>query len=238
MIRLKSDDVLYNDSTNSLPGYWYFLLEGEVRVSREVLDEIETESITMREGVAFGASSTLENLLLEHLKHVRPGSENGLQEWNKLIRSNSNNSSNNEKTRKKAPVLKIKATNHCLVLQMELSRLEDVCRELRTLRNDSSHILSLQTFMIEALATNVQDLSEIKTPDIDEVLHKSRQDMSYVDEMNRKKVRDALATLENLWKCMSVGANTVPKACLNALQKVRNCPVHCGACTLMISILY
>jgi hypothetical protein len=116
MIKTKTDDVLYSGSTNSLPGYWYFLLEGEVRGSREVLDEIETESITMREGVAFGASSTLENLLLEHLKHVRPGSENGLQEWNKLIRSNSNNSSNNEKTRKKAPVLKIKATNHCLVI--------------------------------------------------------------------------------------------------------------------------
>ena len=237
MIRLKSDDVLYNDSTNSLPGYWYFLLEGEVRVSRELLDEIETESITMREGVAFGASSTLENLLLEHLKNVRPGSENGLPGRNKLIRSNSNNSSNSEKTRKKAPILKIKATNHCLVLQMKLSRLEDVCRELRTLRNDSSHIISLKTFMIEALATTVQDLSEIKTPDIDEVLHKSRQDMSYVDEINRKKVRDALATLENLWKCMSVGANTVPKACLSALQKVRNCPIHC-AFTLMISMLY
>ena len=237
MIRLKSDDVLYNDSTNSLPGYWYFLLEGEVRVSRELLDEIETESITMREGVAFGASSTLENLLLEHLKNVRPGCENGLPERNKLIRSNSNNSSNSEKTRKKAPILKIKATNHCLVLQMKLSRLEDVCRELRTLRNDSSHIISLKTFMIEALATTVQDLSEIKTPDIDEVLHKSRKDMSYVDERNRKKVRDALATLENLWKCMSVGANTVPKACLSALQKVRNCPVHC-AFTLMISMLY
>jgi uncharacterized membrane protein len=120
---------------------------------------------------------------------------------------------------------------------MELSRLEDVCRELRTLGNDSSHIISLNTFMIEALATTVQDLSEIKTPDIDELLHKSRQEMSYVDEMSRKKVRDALATLENLWKCMSVGANTVPKACLNALQKVRNCPVH-YAFTLMISILY
>jgi predicted house-cleaning NTP pyrophosphatase (Maf/HAM1 superfamily) len=91
--------------------------------------------------------------------------------------------------------------------------------------------------MIEALATAVQDLSEIKTPDIDELLHKSRQEMSYVDEMSRKKVRDALATLENLWKCMSVGANTVPKACLNTLQKVRNFPVYC-AFTLMISILY
>ena len=228
MIRLKSDDVLYNDSTNSLPGYWYFLLEGEVRVSREV-DDVETESITMREGVAFGASSTLENLLLEHMKHVRPGGENRQQEWNQFssqtMRSNSNNSSNIEKRNKKA--LKVKATNNCFVLQMELSRLEGVCRELRKLRNDSSHIISLKSFMIEALATTVTDLSKIKSPDIDgdKVLHKSLQEGSWVEEMNRKKVRDSLAMLENLWQCMSVGANTVPKACLNTLKEVRNCPV-------------
>jgi len=224
MIKIKNDDVLYNGSTNSLPGYWYFLLEGEVRVSREV-DEIETESITMREGVAFGASSTLENLLLEHL---RPGGENRQPEWNKfpsqVIRSNSTNLSNKNKT---APALKIKATNNCLVLQMELKKLEEVCRELKKLRNDSSHIISFKAFMIEALATTVKDLSEIKTPgiDVDQVLNKGIQEGSWVDEMNRKKVRDSLAMLENLWECMSVGANTVPKACLTTLKKVRNCPV-------------
>jgi hypothetical protein len=224
MIKTKTDDVLYSGSTNSLPGYWYFLLEGEVRVSREV-DEIETESTTMREGVAFGASSTLENLLLEHLK---PGGENRQPEWNKfsspVIRSNSINASNQKKS---APSLKIKATNNCLVLQMELSKLEEVCRELKKLRNDSSHIISFNAFMIEALATTVKDLSEIKTPgiDVDQVLNKSIQEGSWVDEMNRKKVRDSLEMLENLWECMSVGANTVPKACLTTLKKVRNCPV-------------
>jgi hypothetical protein len=230
MIKIKSDDVLYNGSTNSLPKYWYFLLEGEVRISREV-DEIETESITRREGVAFGASSTLENLLLEHMKHARPGGENRQPERNQFssqtMRSNSNNASNIEKQNKKA--LKVKATNNCLVLQMELSRLEGVCRELRNLRNDSSHIISLKSFMIEALATTVTDLSEIKFPDIDgdKVLHKSLQEGSWVEEMHRKKVRDSLAMLENLWQCMSVGANTVPKACLSSLKEVRNCPVFC-----------
>jgi hypothetical protein len=230
MIKMKSDDVLYNGSTNSLPGYWYFLLEGEVRVSREV-DDVETESIAMREGVAFGASSTLENLLLEHMKHVRPGGENRQPGWKQFssqtMRNESNNSSKNlySSIKKKAPALKIKATNNCSVLQMELSKLEEVCHELRKLRNDSSHIISLQAFMIEGLATKVKELSEIKTPvvDADQIVNKSIiHEGSWIDEMNRKKVRDALAMLENLWECMSVGANTVPKACLTTLKKVRN----------------
>ena len=229
MIRLKSDDVLYNDSTNSLPGYWYFLLEGEIRVSRELLDEIETESITMREGVAFGASSTLENLLLVHMKNVRPGGENRQPGWKQFssqaMRSESNTSSKNlySPIKKKAPALKIKATNNCSVLQMELSKLEEVCHELRKLRNDSSHIISSQAFMIEGLATKVKELSEIKSPVVDadlvvntSIIHEG----IWIDEMNRKKVRDALAMLENLWECMSVGANTVPKACLTTLKKV------------------
>ena len=230
MIKMKSDDVLYNGSTNSLPGYWYFLLEGEVRVSREV-DDVETESIAMREGVAFGASSTLENLLLEHMKHVRPGGENRQPGWKQFssqtMRNESNNSSKNlySSIKKKAPALKIKATNNCSVLQMELSKLEEVCHELRKLRNDSSHIISSQAFMIEGLATKVKELSEMKTPDVDADLFVNKSiihEGSWIDEMNRKKVRDALAMLENLWECMSVGANTVPKACLTTLKKVRN----------------
>ena len=236
MIKIKSDDVLYNGSTNSLPGYWYFLLEGEVRVSREV-DDVETESITIREGVAFGASSTLENLLLEHMKHVRPGGENRQPGWKQFssqtMRTESNASAKNlySPIKKKAPALKIKANNNCSVLQMELSKLEEVCHELRKLRNDSSHIISLQAFMIEGLATKVKELSEIKTPvvDADQVVNKSIiHEGSWIDEMNRKKVRDALAMLENLWECMSVGANTVPKACLTTLKKVRICPVLCA----------
>jgi len=236
MIKIKNDDVLYNGSTNSLPGYWYFLLEGEVRVSREV-DEIETESTTMREGVAFGASSTLENVLLEHMNHVRPGGENRQPGWKQFssqtMRSESNTSSKNlySSIKKKAPALKIKATNNCSVLQMELSKLEEVCHEMRKLRNDSSHIISSQAFMIEGLATKVKELSEMKTPDVDADLFVNKSiihEGSWIDEMNRKKVRDALAMLENLWECMSVGANTVPKACLTTLKKVRNCPVFCA----------
>jgi hypothetical protein len=125
---------------------------------------IDTESITMREGVAFGASSTLENLLLEHMKHVRPGGENRQPGWNKFssqtIRSDSSNSPKNlySPNNKKASALKIKATNNCLVLQMELSKLEEVCHELRKLRNDSSHIIALHSFMIEGLATKVMHL--------------------------------------------------------------------------------
>ena len=85
--------------------------------------------------------------------------------------------------------------------------------------------------MIEGLATKVKELSEIKTPDVaaDQFVNKSIiHEGSWIDEMNRKKVRDALAMLENLWECMSVGANTVPKACLTTLKKVRNCPVFCA----------
>jgi len=196
IVKKKAGDLLFDEIRNPRPGYWTLLLDGEVKIT-SIINDVATAEGNTRQAVVFGAHSVLLGF-----------KEQGNQKQNQqILRSSSMNKNLNTG-------VVIRAHEKCIVLQMKIAHLEEVCVQLKKMYNFKRVTLLLN----EMLEAPDRPLDNLKAPDFSALCAIGTQPV--VTEVKRKELRDAFVMLDNVWSVFSMGANTVPKGTLEMMREL------------------
>jgi hypothetical protein len=215
IISKDTDEVLYNEHKGGQGSrHWYMLIEGQIKVSR-VQNEVELASCLASEGVIFGAYSSLQ--ALKAPRSLRLGSEPGLMPISREMIS-----------AQESPGVIIKAPHQCVLIQMKVSGLEEVCSRRKATYIPSSILkkrtLLMKKEMMEAPDRDLSSSNVLPTFFHQESLverrdsQKSLARQSGISEVDRKSVRDSLEMLDKIWTSFSLGAKTIPWAALEDMK--------------------
>lgn len=190
-------DIIFDQIQNPRPRLWSLLLDGEIQISKMEGDLEKEVHFTRNEGLVFGAFAALQN----HISRL-PG-----RKTTDITLTTSN-------PLKEGIVLRAKTK--CLLLQMTTDALQDVCMQMCDF-HDFSNVSLLRNEMLEC---HNRDFSTIRTPDFENLERLDDELDSMLPELQRKKLCDSFALLNNVWDSISVGANTVHKGALDIMKRV------------------
>jgi hypothetical protein len=204
LVSKKQDEVLYDQyKAGQWSRHWYMVIEGQVKVSR-MQNEVELASCQASEGIIFGAHSTLQEL--QALRHKRRTS--------RLLSEPALTHLSQE-----LPGVIIKASHHCVLLQMRLSGLEEVCSRRKANCLPPSVVKKrLSLVSKEMMESSDRDLlSDVQPTTFHQVLQHERKS-DEISEVERKTVRDSFELLDKVWSSFSFGAKTIPRAALEEMK--------------------
>ena len=213
IISKQTHEVLYDEHKSGHSSrHWYMLIEGQIQVSR-VQNEGELASCIASEGVIFGAYWSLK--ASQVARSTRLGSEIG---WTPSVQE--------------SPGAIIKAACECVLIQMKVSGLEEVCSRRKTnhLTSTPSSVRKKRTLLMkkEMMEAPNRELSSTVLPTPFEhepqlknsEAQKSLKRLSEISEVDRKTVRESLEMLDKVWTSFSLGAKTIPWGALEDMKRL------------------
>ena len=209
----KAGDVLHNDGNVADHRYLTLVLTGEVLVVR-TLDDVEIGRSKCSVGCYFGAFKALQvldGIVIPEEEQEVPFKEGG-SGVNSCI---------------------ISAAGHCEIIRMYMNDVHEVLHLLphqlrdrflenlvERLTNDLSNLESMNALVLAN--TSDESISMDKTlqeaPEWTKAPQKRRY-YSQVPELDRKEIQDSFQSIQNLWKHLSRGANTVPKGSVDMIKE-------------------
>ena len=204
IVSKKRDEVLYDQyKAGQWSRHWYMVIEGQVKVSR-MQNEVELASCQASEGIIFGAHSTLQEF--QALRHKRRTS--------RLLSEPALTHLSQE-----LPGVIIRASHHCVLLQMRLSGLEEVCSRRKANCFPPSVVKKrLSLVSKEMLESSDRDLSSDVQPTTFHQVSQHDRRLDEISEVDRKTVRDSFELLDKVWSSFSFGAKTIPRAALDEMM--------------------
>ena len=209
----KANDVLHNDGNVADHRYLTLVLAGEVLVVR-TLDDVEIGRGKCSVGCYFGAFKALQVLdgvVIPEEQQEVPFKEGG-SGVNSCI---------------------ISAAGQCEIIRMHMNDVHEVLHLLNDHQRDSFYdnlierltadLGNLESLNALVLASTFDDSSSM-----DKALHeapdwtkatKNRKYYSQVPELDRKEIQDSFQNIQNLWKHLARGANTVPKGSVDMIKE-------------------
>ena len=222
IVEKKEGEVLYDEfQSGQWTGNWYLLLEGQVNVAR-VQNEKQLVSCQAKAGAVFGAYSSLHQMQAEG-REDRPLP---------VLRTTSFPSKSHALL---ASGVIITAYEPCVLIQMKIGGLEEVCSKTKMM--SVSSILRKRFSMVkkEMLEAEHRHLSsQIWPRDFGKLVKNKTTDRRgsepkllpefnlgiSITETDRKAVRNSVAMLTKIWTAISRGANTIPRASLDAMKNL------------------
>jgi len=204
IVKKSKGEVLYDQSQSGhWVNNWYILIEGQVSVAR-IQNEVQLEACQASEGVVFGAYSSLQKVYEQGHKGRQP-----------VFRTSSFSSTT---TAQQPLAIKITASRPCVLIQMRIAGLEEVCSHKKissVLSSSRKRVSIMKKEMLEAQHRKIS--SSIRPTDFD-LFSPNGKARNQLTEMNRKLVVDSIALVEKTWASISQGANTVPRATFDEIK--------------------
>ena len=200
-------DVLHNDNNTADHKFLTLIIKGEVLVLR-TLDEDEIGRGKCTVGCFFGAWKALNQPNgIPEIEKETPVKEGGTGVNNCLI----------------------KADSKCEIIRIPVSNLREV---LTSIKEIEAHLLNNK--MLETLASDVTNLERLNTlviagsKDADFVFVTEQEQWTLpvpkrkyykgVPELQRQDIQESFLNIQNLWRHLSRGANTVPKGHVDLIK--------------------
>jgi flagellar biosynthesis/type III secretory pathway chaperone len=206
IVSKNKDEVLYDQyQGGQWSRHWYMVIEGQVKVVR-MQNEVELASCQASEGIIFGAHSSLQGL--QALRHKgrtsRLGSEPALMHVSQ-----------------ESPGVIIKASHPCVLIQMKLSGLQEVCSRKKAICLPPSVVKKrVSLVQKEMMESRDRDLSSDVLPTTFHQVSQHATKSDEISEVDRKTVRDSLEMLDKVWASFSLGAKTIPRAALEEMKEL------------------
>ena len=211
------DEILYRADSLDRVGHWTFVVEGEVIITR-TLDEEEVGQGKTADNSFFGAFRSLQkaflssSIVVEEEPEEKPLKEGGTGVHNTIIKAATPVKLMQMRLSRLLQIIGMKGRSYQFLMQA--CQLEAPSRDLKL------PLLSFENYWEQMI---IDDQLCDDGIDSDLMFFNREKDQRFhnglVSEPERKKIKEALVTIDKIWGSISMGAPMVPKGTMSLIEE-------------------